>query len=248
MDKEYEFKYHKLEENYWWFQSRRQIVLALVNSLNLSKNAKILEIGCSGGPLLSKLKIDGFTNVFGIDISENAIIVCKERKINNTSVMDATNMDFENEAFDLVIASDILEHIENDTLALKEWNRVLKKEGNLIVFVPAYQSLWSQHDEINHHYRRYTKRTLQKELIHNEFYISRSSYWNFSIFVPTFIARKLQRSFKSSSKKSSDQLYVINPVMNRFLIGILKIENNLLQVLKFPFGVSVFAVGKKRNV
>jgi ubiquinone/menaquinone biosynthesis C-methylase UbiE len=246
MDKEYELNYHKLEENYWWFQSRREIVFRLIKKMNLSKDARILEVGCSGGPLISLLKNENFQNVFGIDISENAIEVCKERGVNNTFVMDALNLKFGNEEFDLIIASDILEHIEDDFSALIEWNRVLKTNGKLIVFVPAFNSLWSHHDEINHHYRRYTKTMLLKRLRNNGFNPDYSSYWNFTLFFPSFIIRFTQRLFSSKSKnKAQGQLYTINSGLNRFLTSLLSFENKLNQFVKYPIGVSVFAISRK---
>ncbi len=245
MDSEYELKYHQLEEKHWWFASRRDMVLRLIKDLKLSKKSKILEIGCSGGPLLTILKNEGFENVFGIDISENAIQVSIERNILNTSVMDAQSMNFDSEMFDLVIASDILEHIEDDFLALNEWNRVLKIGGCLIVFVPAFQSLWSKHDEINHHFKRYKKNGLIDILKKSGFQIEKKSYWNFMLFLPSFFIRASQRLFKKSSK-ASDQLYEINSFINWTLIVLLKFENRVLKFIKFPFGVSVFAVSKKK--
>ena len=243
MDKEYELKYHKLEENYWWFRARRKTVLSLVKQLNLSKDSKILEIGCSGGPLISILRDEGYINVFGIDLSENAIEVCKERGIENTFVMDAVQMGFLDNEFDLIIASDILEHIEDDSKALKEWNRVLKTNGRLIVFVPAFQLLWSSHDEINHHYRRYSKQLLLNRLKSTSFGVVRSSYWNFTLFFPSFFVRVVPNLFRKSTI-NSDQLYAINPFINRFLLSLLSMENKMYK-LNFPIGVSVYSVCKK---
>ena len=158
MDQAYETKYHVQEDKHWWFESRRDMVIKLLRQSD--RNSKILEIGCSGGPLIRALNKLGYNDVHGIDISEPAIDLCKLREISNTSVMDGSRPDFGDGQFDVVIASDVLEHIEDEEKALCEWNRILKPSGKLIVFVPAFKMLWSKHDEANHHYRRYSKSEL----------------------------------------------------------------------------------------
>ncbi len=244
MDIDYELTYHKLEEKYWWFKSRRNSIISILNKMNLPKTSKVLEIGCSGGPLLQILNEKGYINSIGIDISENAIKVCNKRGVFNSKVMDATNLTFKNESFDIVIASDILEHIENDTLALSEWCRVLKPGGKLVIYVPAYMKLWSHHDEINHHFRRYQRSDLKTLLSKNNFLIKKISYWNFFLFFPTLIIRKITQNKKKNIKINS-QLYAINPIVNFFLKTLLHIENWLLKYIEFPFGVSVFAICEK---
>ena len=244
MDKSYELKYHKLEEDYWWFVGHRDIIYKLIN--NYDKNAKILEIGCASGSLLKLLEIKGFKNIYGIDISEEAIKLCKKKGIRNCYVMDAVNMKFKDEEFDLIIAADVLEHIKDHSIALNEWKRVLKKNGKMIVFVPAFKFLWSDHDDINHHYRRYSKGELVKALNDSNFNIIRSSYWNFFLFFPVGLFRILKRSFKIRNKnEKKDQLYELNPFINKIFIGLLKFENSLIMMLNFPIGVSVFVIAKK---
>ena len=109
MKKLYEIKYHLLEEKHWWFKGRRDIIFRLIKNLN--KKSKILEIGCSGGPLLKFLNKHGFNNTFGIDISKDAILYCKKKGLENVFFMDGTKTKFKNNFFDLIISSDSLEHI-----------------------------------------------------------------------------------------------------------------------------------------
>lgn len=86
MDKTFEKKYHRLENVHCWFKARREIILHLIIGLKPNKEARILEIGCSGGLLLKSLEKNGFDNVYGIDISESAIIRCKENGVKNASL------------------------------------------------------------------------------------------------------------------------------------------------------------------
>jgi 2-polyprenyl-3-methyl-5-hydroxy-6-metoxy-1,4-benzoquinol methylase len=245
MDEAYEAKYHIQEEKHWWFETRRDIIIKLLKTTG--RNSKILEIGCSGGPLIQTLNELGYKNVQGIDISANAIDLCRRREIRNVFVMDGSKPEFEDGQFDIVIASDVLEHIEDEEKALSEWNRILKPAGKLIVFVPAFEILWSKHDKANHHYRRYSKPGLIRVLKKAQFEIDRSSYWNFILFFPTTVVRLMQRMFSKYGQENNDQLVELNPVANKMLFYLIKTENILLKVLNFPVGVSVFATASKKT-
>ncbi len=237
MEKAYESKYHFLEKTYWWFVARRDMLRRLASSSN--RSAKILDIGCASGQMIGSLKSNGFTDITGIDISEEAILACKNLGIKDVLVMDAKKLDFPDSSFDLLLASDVLEHIKDDAAALADWNRALARSGKLIIFVPAFNFLWSKHDEINHHHRRYSKSELLRLLQQAGFSVEHSSYWNFSLFFPIYLARILRKD------SGSDDLQKINPVINKLLTSLLNFENSLLSLANFPVGVSLFAVCKK---
>jgi len=248
MDLDYEIKYHKLEEEYWWFVSRRNMVMKTIKSLRLPKDAAILDIGCSGGKLITMLKAEGFYNITGIDVSESAIELCKQRDIDNVSVRDGAETSFAPESFDLIVASDVLEHIQDDAKALAHWNSLLKEHGRTVIFVPAFKFLWSYHDVVNHHFRRYTKRTLVTALQNANFEIKRKSYWNLLTFVPIYLVRLFSNEEKDAAKaQEGHQLYEINPSLNKIIIGLFQVENALLQCLSFPIGVSVFSIAAKKS-
>lgn len=244
MDAEYEIRYHRLEEKNWWFVARRQMILQLVKRGGFKKDIKILEIGCSGGSLIKFLIQNKFSNITGIDLSDRAIEWCKKRGVENVRVMDGMKTLFKDNEFDLVIVSDVLEHMKEDSMALAEWWRILKPGGTLVVFVPAFDFLWSSHDEINHHYRRYSKSDLEKKLKKANFGILYGSYWNFCLFFPVSLSRLWQRT-RNRAGKSKDQLHFLNPLVNQILATVLQFENQLLRFLRFPFGVSVYAVCRK---
>lgn len=242
----FEKRYHFLEEKHWWFVGRREIILALVRKYyHDKKGIKILEIGCSGGPLLNSLVSQGYSQIFGIDISKKAVQLSKARGFKNVFLMDGTKPDFDSEEFDLIIASDVLEHIRNDENAVKEWRRILKTEGIIICFVPALRTLWSKHDEDNEHLRRYTKKRLENIFVKNDFKIIRSSYWNIALFLPTLFYRLLLT--KTFFKKSLiHQLKESNYTVNYLLKRLLTIENFFLSIgANYPIGISVFAIAKK---
>jgi len=251
MKTSYEIIYHKLEKHYWWFVGRRNTITTLLN--DISRDSKILDIGCSSGVLLSELSTNGFAlkNLYGIDISEKAVKAVKHLVSCNAFVMDAQNLEFPENYFDIIIASDCLEHLKNDQAALDNWYKILKQEGKLIVFVPAFNLLWSYHDEINHHFRRYTNKELKEKLENANFFIHKSGYWNFLLFFPAFVLRLINKLlsnvFKLMPNSESGDFKPLNPFINKTLIKLLRAETVLLQYIRFPIGVSTFVVAEKSN-
>jgi SAM-dependent methyltransferase len=245
MDKDYVSAYHALEESHWWFVGRRDMVWRLLKDLD--RNLSILEVGCSGGPLIRLLQRKGFSKIIGIDINECSVQLCRSLGEADIRVADGCATGFSNEQFDVVIASDVLEHIEDPNQGLTEWSRILKPKGIVLVFVPAFQFLWGRHDEINCHYRRYTKQEFVALLEQAGFCIERATYWNFSLFLPALFVRLLRRvlSRQQGEKKGGD-LTASGKIMNKILENVLKVENSVLASgLNFPFGLSLFAIARK---
>jgi ubiquinone/menaquinone biosynthesis C-methylase UbiE len=236
--------YYQIENYHWWNVSRRDMILKLLNPL-ISDGMKILDIGCSNGSLIREINFNRSLDIHGIDISLKAIKYSKNKGIKNTQVMNADKLDYGDKEFDIIIASDVLEHIENDGEALLEWKRVLKDNGFAIIFVPAIMALWSHNDIYSEHFRRYEKSQFRRRLINSGFNIERFSYWNFTLFIPIFIFRRLQRIVSSKNNKYESELKKSNPVINKMLKIVLSIENRILNKINFPIGVSLFAICKK---
>lgn len=227
-----------------WFISRRKYLIDLLQ--NAPKDSKILDIGCSSGIFLKDLERLGFKmeHLYGIDISEKAIENCKKNGIRNAFVMDAQNITLM-EKFDIIVASDCLEHLENDTKAIRNWYELLKTGGMMYVFVPAFQSLWSAHDEVNRHFRRYTNKELKEKLLSEKLTILKSGYWNFVLFIPLYLFRKAD-AVLSRNKKKEGQV-IDSKIANIILLKLLLFENKLLKYISFPAGVSTFCIAKKNS-
>ncbi len=250
MELEYEKTYHEVERDHWWFKTRRNILLKMIEGVD--KNSRILDIGSSSGLMLEELRNLGFNpdNLYGVDISEKAIANCHSNGFKNAFVMDAHNITLEKENFDLIIASDCLEHLERDKEALANWYSLLKTKGQIIIFVPAYQFLWSSHDDVNFHYRRYTNGELRQKMENNNFRVQKSGYWNFLLFIPIAGVRLLSNLF--GGKKKSDGAEEMNgdlampgKLSNTVLKSVVNLENTLIPSIRFPFGVSTFCVATK---
>lgn len=243
MKKSVEIQHLKIEKNRWWNKGRVQIISQLLKGAD--KNAKIFEIGCAGGSLIQFLREKKFNNIWGIDISEVAINLCKKKEITGTFIMDGTTASSYHNTFDVVISSDVLEHMDGDAQALSEWHKILKPGGKLIVFVPAFNFLWSDHDKTYGHYRRYSKSVLIRVLKKVNFTIERCSYWNFSLFFLAFFSRFGRCFFKANSFHLRTKSSHLPSIINLFLTGLLYLENVFLKRLNFPVGISIFAVARK---
>lgn len=250
MDLTYKAKYHHLKEQHWWFAGRRDAVYDLIRQLKLPTTAAILEIGCSGGPLMQRLRQQGYADVTGIDVSAPAIELAQARGVPHVSVMDGANLEFADARFDLVIASDVLEHIEEEGRALREWVWVLRPGGQLLVFVPAHAYLWSEHDVVNHHFRRYSRAGLLAALRGAGLRPRRSSFWNAAMFFPTATLRLGKRLLSGPTPTtvaagSTGDLHQFAGPLNKLLLNWVRAENTVLRHANLPVGVSVFALAQK---
>jgi len=202
---------------------------------------KILALGCGTGAELDFLSKLG--DVTGMDYSLEAVSFCKKSS-HNVIQGNAENLSFPNESFDLVVAFDVLEHIKDDKKAMSEIHRVLKKNGFFYMTVPAFQFLWSYHDDINYHQRRYTKKSLLKVFEGLNFNILKISYFN-TIFFPLVVtARYLNKVFKRRAVSDGD-VKKTNSVLNFVLKKIFAFEKYLLIKSNLPFGVSLICIARK---
>jgi len=232
-----------LEENNWWYKGRKKILINLFKKYFSSKKKyRILDLGCGAGSTMELLRKYG--EVIGIDNNRRMVQYCR-RKNKKVFLADAINLPFENNYFDIVIALEILEHIKNDNLAIKEIKRVLKKGGVLILSVPAFSFLFGPHDISACHFRRYNPKILKKKLEKNNFKIIKKTFINFWLFLPIVIfrlLRKLVRKIGKGESESLDSLFFNNnKIMSNLLTLILTTESVLID-LNLPFGVTLLLI------
>ncbi len=230
-----------LEKTYWWHVGRMNIIehqLRLVAGDRT--DLKILNIGSGTGGTIPT--IEKFGEVTNLDTSNDAI------KYLRCSGYDAVKFDggkipFKDRSFDLVVAFDVLEHVEDDAQVLEDWFRVVKKSGTLIVTVPAYQWLWSKHDEDNLHYRRYTKKSLKKTLDRlNSYKVSKFSYM-IVFSLPLIVGFRLLEKGRKTTTRSN---FVQPPALiNKFFISLLGVEGHFHKYISFPAGTSLIIRIKK---
>jgi ubiquinone/menaquinone biosynthesis C-methylase UbiE len=231
---------YKNEKTHWWYKVRRIFVQDLLKRFDFDTNTKILDVGCGTGELM--IDLGGKYNIYGMDFSSVAIDFCKRRGINNIRVGDITEIPFEDKTFDCVLALDILEHVENDRLAICELNRVLRSGGKAIIFVPAFMIMWGITDELSHHFRRYRINQISSLFIQNGFKIKYRRYFNSFLFIPILLVRLMNRYFLKSKKNENEYTHGL---MNKVLEKIFYFEIKLLKFIKPPFGVSICIVAEK---
>lgn len=233
---------HETAQDNWWYRVRKKIVKNIIEKYSTSSNKKleILDIGCGPGVFLKELKDFGIC--YGIDNSAQAVNFCRKESINNVKLGDAANIPYSNNRFDAVLALDMLEHIKDDNLAIKEIKRVLKDGGLAIIFVPAFNFLWGKSDELGQHYRRYTLKDLKFKAKDSGFYIIKASYFNFFLFFPILLIRYVVRILKISIQSENETGFKL---VNSILFYIFYLESILLKYINFPFGVSALVICKK---
>src|SRR4029077_9469160 len=158
MDRDYELQTHRAEDRHWWYRGRRSVLERVVADLRLPADARILDAGCGSGRNMVEFARHG--SVTGIELSETSVCLARARQAGEVVEGSVLEMPFQQDSFELAASLDVIEHLEDDLGALRELRRVVAPDGALLVTVPAYQWLWSGHDEINHHRRRYTRRSL----------------------------------------------------------------------------------------
>ncbi len=233
----------EMENAHWWFISRNGFVRHLIETLARSFPF-ILDGGSGTG--INLASFSKFGNAFGIDISEQALTFCRRRSLRKLVRGSLEQMGFRAKTFDLITCLDVLEHTVDPLRTLTELRRVLKDDGKMIITVPAFRFLWSQHDEALSHLRRYNRSDLQLELQEAGIKAEKTGYFFFASFfvvAPIRIVRKFaSRTFVSQS----DTTTLPPPLLNRFLISLFRLEIKIMDKFDLPFGTTLYAVVSKK--
>ena len=241
---EYEAMYG-LETFYWWFVARRILVEELLaDEVKGRDSVRILDIGCGTGANMKAFSRQGKT--IGVDSSMDALNFCQTRGLHNLTLSGVEQLPFRDGTFDVVTALEILEHTDDDLHALREIRRVAGKDALVLITVPAYGFLWSEHDEALRHRRRYTAHELRNKLTVTGYDVVRTSYLITSLFFPILALRIWNGLFRTSTRPKATYL-LLPRWINRCLIGILGIERKLFRRMNLPFGVSVIALARPQG-
>jgi SAM-dependent methyltransferase len=249
MDPRYYETYYRHEDHHWWFRWRYEMIIQLIRELKLGPAPRILDAGCGTGQMLKHLETVGIA--YGIDSSPQAVSFAHSRGVQRLVRGSINAIPFPSNTFDCVVALDVIEHVEDDLGILKSLHEVVKSDGRLVVTVPAFQSLWSQHDVINHHKRRYSAAHLRRVIEQSGFAIERITYCNTALCVPVFAARKfknvahdLRAEHGHGDEEVKSDLAEYPRFVNEALFRVMHFETRLMHRVNLPFGVSVLAVAR----
>lgn len=236
-----------LEERHWWFEGRRRVIASVLDRhLPRGASARLLDVGCGTGGMLSLLR--DFGHASGIDLSPEAVQLAQERHGAGVAVhvggipggLPGPG------SLDVVTAFDVVEHIEDDLAAVTALREVLVPGGFFVCTVPAFGFLWSEHDDLNHHKRRYTAPGLRALLEQADLEVVELSYfntWLFPLVAGVRVARK-----RTGRRSGASDLALPPPLVNRMLTAVFGSERALVgRGRKLPFGVSLIAVARRRG-
>lgn len=240
MELEYELQTHRVEDRHWWYQGRRRVLERSIERLHLPAGALILDAGCGSGRNMVDLARHG--TVTGVELSETSVQVARGRDVGEVVEGSLMDMPFDEDTFDLSVSLDVIEHLQDDVGALRELRRVTKPSGALLVTVPAYQWLWSGHDVINHHHRRYSRRTLLEPAQAAGWRMESSTHFQTLLLPVAIVMRALER-LKPSTANSSLDLWIPPAPLNWALRQPLHLEATMIgRGGSIPVGLSLLAV------
>ena len=228
----------ELDELHWWYRARREVLRELIRRrIRLPAEARILEVGCGTGHNLPML--GGFGRLDAIEVDGAARAIASRRL--GHAVMDAplpllTGVPLG--AYDLIAMLDVLEHVDEDRAALASLAQRLRPDGRILITVPAHPWMWSAHDEVNHHKRRYTRRTLARAVADAGLKLEMLSWFN-SLLFPLAAAARL--AGRVTGRQDSDDTLPPAPV-NRLFEALFGLERYAIGRVPFPPGVSLAAI------
>ncbi len=228
----------ELDDSHWWYCARRQVLEALIGrSIALPVNARILEVGCGTGHNIKML--ESFGSVDGVEIDPEAREIAQKRlgrPIASSPLPELTGI--ERNAYDLVAALDVVEHVDDDRATIAALASCLRPGGTLLVTVPAHQWMWSAHDDLNHHKRRYSKAALRRLIEQSPLRLQTLGYFN-SILFPLAVGARL--AAKLTGRGGADDKLPPAPV-NYVFERCFAAERRLVGKVPLPPGLSLFAI------
>ncbi len=228
----------ELDQTHWWYVARRKVLAEVIRrEVKPPPDARILEIGCGTGHNFAML--GEFGQVDAIEVDDAARAIATDRLGRAVDKAPLPGLDGVPDAsYDLVALLDVLEHIEDDEAALKSITTKLKPGGRILVTVPANRWMWSAHDVVHHHFRRYNRATFADVVGKAGLKLRLLTHFNTVLFPPAAafrLASKLTGREEADDDQPADW-------MNRLFTRLFGLERHLVGRVPLPFGVSLLAV------
>jgi SAM-dependent methyltransferase len=231
-----------IEAGHWWYVGRRLLFSDIIKAFGLLENADVLDVGTSAGTNLRMLRDLGFARIIGVDRNYEAIRFCAEKGLGEVQLGDVCELPFGDRRFDLILATDIIEHVEDDLSALRELCRVLRPGQHLLLTVPAFSLLWGLEDDVSHHKRRYRLPEFLEKVHRADLTPVQYFYFNYLLFLPILATRYLMRILNI---KVATEGELNTEWLNRMLLPLFRLDVRTAARLRPPFGVSALVVATR---
>jgi ubiquinone/menaquinone biosynthesis C-methylase UbiE len=236
----------RVEKHHWFYAGKREIVRYWLNQVGPLSPEQIL-LDCGAGTGLFVKEMLAACKAIALDDHQESLEIARE-KLSAAHVVEGlcTQIPFEENSIDAITALDVLEHVEHDHLAIKEFARVLKPGGILIVTVPALPTLWSDWDVALHHYRRYTSKSMLDLVPNSDFTLIHHNYVNFAVLPIVWLLRKIRGLNKSPSETSTTRAEDSIPIKPlNALLKWLFVKLACQKSVQFPAGVGLIGIWRK---
>jgi SAM-dependent methyltransferase len=228
------------EESYWWHRGRQRIVRRVLTRY-VAPSSRILDVGC--GPGGTTKSYSGANHVLGVDASAESTRLARGRGL-EVARMDATHLATRPQSWDAIVSLDLLEHVDDDVAALREMRDALRPGGTLVATVPAYQFLWSSHDEAVGHRRRYTKGRLLRAAREAGFEVVLGAYVMSSI-LPLAMAVRLAERLRPRRGEPAASFTPVPRLVNAVLERVVALGPEPVPFVPVPFGLSIVLVARR---
>lgn len=245
MDLELYEQHARLEHDHWWFVARRAIIGAVLDRhLRPATDRRLLDVGCGTGGMLPLLA--RFGTVTGIEGEPIAFERCRASFAQIDVRLGQVPADVPADgSFDVVSAFDVIEHIDDDVGALAALRSAVRPDGLVVVTVPALPWLWSDHDDVNGHKRRYTRRRLLASFEQAGLEVTAISYFN-TVLLPLVAAARLGQRLRRRPVTPHSDFTMPPRWLNRALTSLMAGERSAVAGRGLPLGVSLIAVAAPR--
>ncbi|MSU73893.1 class I SAM-dependent methyltransferase [Candidatus Kaiserbacteria bacterium] len=227
------YQYIQKGERSWWYRGREAMVKRMLLGTSLAQDGYILDFGAGYGATYSFLKKYGTVDAY--EIEPAAAEGCRARGY--ARVITTESELGQTDSYTLIGAFDVLEHLEDDRAALRTVYTILESDGVFVATIPAFKSLWSKHDELHHHFRRYSLLEIRRLFTEAGFVQVRASYWNMMLFPVAYVLRFFG--------KGGGEALTPPAFVNWALTKLLCLEATAVPFVSLPFGTGIVIVGKK---
>ena len=240
MDSEYGRHYRDLYQRHWWWRARERLILDVLRAHRPASGWRnVLDVGCGDGLFFDELaRLDGVKLVEGVE--PDASLVSPNGPHYGRIHVAPFDARFQpGRRYSLVLMLDVLEHLPDPTAAVSHAMSLLEPDGIFLATVPAFMSLWTRHDELNHHYTRYTQHSF-REMAGGAGLNIRTARYFFHWLAAAKVATRLKEALVAGAP---DVPNVPATPVNRVLYALSRFEERVIGAARLPFGSSLMVLG-----